>query len=216
MPQIIGANGLEIMQTWVDASYAVHADMRGHTGGVISMGHGVVHGKSSKQKLNTKSSTEAEVVGASDYIPWTLWAKRFLQEQGYNLKRNIFYQDNESAMKIEKNRRKSCGEKSRHIHIRYFFIKDILQQEDIALLHCPMERMIADFFTKPLQGALFRKMRDVIMGLSSFMIEERVGNNDKNPIMTDKPNPTKNMTYKEALCRSNPTQQNIVTSKKTR
>ena len=83
MPRILGANGLELLQTWVDASYAIHQDMRGHTGGLMSMGHGVVHGKSSKQKLNTKSSTESEVVGASDYIPWTLWAKRFLSEQGY-------------------------------------------------------------------------------------------------------------------------------------
>jgi hypothetical protein len=123
MPRIIGANGMEVMQTWVDASYAVHHDMKGHTGGMISMGHGVIHSKSSKQKINTKSSTESEVVGASDYIPWTLWAKRFLEHQGYNLSRNIFYQDNQSAMKIEKNGRKSCGEKSRHIHIRYFLLR---------------------------------------------------------------------------------------------
>jgi hypothetical protein len=117
MPRLIGTDNMQIMQTWVDASYAVHRDMRGHTGGVISLGHGVIHSKSSKQKLNTKSSTESEIVGASDYIPWTLWAKGFLQHQGYTLDRNIFYQDNESAMKIEKNGRKSCGDKSRHIHI---------------------------------------------------------------------------------------------------
>ena len=98
-------------------------DMRGHTGGLMSMGHGVIHSKSSKQKLNTKSSTELEVVGASDYIPWILWAKRFLEKQGYNLKRNIFYQDTESTMKIEKNGRLSCGNKSRHIYIRYFLLK---------------------------------------------------------------------------------------------
>ena len=52
--------------------------MKGHTGGGMTMGHGLFHHKSQKQKLNTKSSTETEVVGASDYIPWTLWAKRFL------------------------------------------------------------------------------------------------------------------------------------------
>jgi hypothetical protein len=129
MPRIIGTNDMEVMQTWVDASYTIHHhDMRGHTGDVISMGHRVFHSKSLKQKLNTKSLTESEVVGASDYIPWTLWAERFLECQGYNLRQNIFYQDNESAMKIEKNGRQSCGEKSRHITIQYFLLRIFLNK----------------------------------------------------------------------------------------
>ena len=148
--------------------------MRGHTGGVLTLGRGIVQGKATKQKLNTKSSTESELVGASDYIPWTVWAKRFLAEQGYKLRRNIFYQDNQSAMRMESNGQKSCGEKSRHIHIRYFFIKDVLKRENIELIHCPTERMIADYYTKPLQGSLFKKMRDILMGLAPFPDEERV------------------------------------------
>ena len=148
--------------------------MKGHTGGAMSMGTGLIHSKSSKQKLNTKSSTETEVVGASDYKPWTIWTKRFLMEQGYDLTRNVFYQEIMSAMKIEKNGRKSCGDKSRHFYIRYFFIKDILKNEGIELKHCSTERMIADYFTKPLQGKLFKKIRDIIMGLAPFPMEERV------------------------------------------
>ena len=50
------------MKTWVDASYAVYNNMKSHTGGVVSFGRGVTMSKSSKQKLNTKSSTEAELV----------------------------------------------------------------------------------------------------------------------------------------------------------
>ena len=123
LPRIIGTDNMQTMHTWVNASYAIHNDMRGHTGGVISMGLGLVHHKSSKQKLNTKSLTESELVGASDYIPWTIWSKRFLEEQGYNVKQNMFYQDNESSIKLKSNSRKSCGEKSRHIDIRYIFIK---------------------------------------------------------------------------------------------
>ena len=179
MPRIIGANGMKVLQTWVDASYAIHHDMRGHIGGVMSMGRGIVQGKASKQKLNTKSSTESEVVSASDYIPWTVWTKWFLREQGYTLRRNIFYQDNESAMKLESNGRKSAGENSRHINIRYFFIKDILKRENIDLVHCPTERMIAYYYTKPLQGSLFKKLRDILMGLTPFPDEERVGLNEK-------------------------------------
>ena len=72
----------------------------------MSLGHGVVHTKSSKQKLNTKSSTESELVGVSKYLPYHIYIANFLPEQGYELKENIFYQDNQSViMKMEINGR---------------------------------------------------------------------------------------------------------------
>ena len=117
----------------------------------MSLGRGVIMCKSTKQKLNTKSSTEAEVVGASDYLPNTIWAKLFLEAQGYEIKENYFAQDNQSAMKLEQNGRKSCGQKSRHIDIRYFFMKDRVETENITIVYCPTEEMLADFFTKPLK-----------------------------------------------------------------
>lgn len=76
---------------------------------------------------------------------------------------------------MEKNGWYSCGEKPRHIHIRYFCIKDVLARANIDVVYCPTERMIADFFTKPLQGSLFRKLRDIRMGLAPFPMKERVG-----------------------------------------
>jgi hypothetical protein len=153
-----------MMKTWVDASYAVHKDMKSHTGGVVSFGIGAVMSKSSKQKLNVKSSTEAELVGASDYLPYPIWAKKFLAAQGYELKENVFYQDNQSTIRFERNGRSSAGPNSRHIDIRYFFIKDRIGLETIDVQHCPTEQMLADFFTKPLQGSLFRKFREVVLG----------------------------------------------------
>jgi hypothetical protein len=72
----MGADDLEKICTWVDASYAVHPDMKSHTSGIMSLGTGGILCKSTKQKLNTKSSTEAELVGASDYLP--KWVKMFL------------------------------------------------------------------------------------------------------------------------------------------
>jgi hypothetical protein len=176
MKRIMGTDGLETLRTYVDASYATHMDMRGHTGGIISLGKGIIHSKSSKQKIKTKSSTKAELVGASDFIPWTLWLRRILNEQGYDMKNPVFYQDNESAIKMERNGLKSCGDRSRHINIRYFFIKDILEREEIDLKHCRTECMLADFLTKPLQGALFRRLRDIIMGITPFLVEYRVDN----------------------------------------
>ena len=180
MPRIISAENFGVMKTWVDASYAIHKDMRGHTGGAIGFdGVGIIVPKSSKQKINTKSSTETEVVGASDYLPWVIWVTNFMKEQGYDISEKIFFQDNTSAIKMERNGLSSCGDKSRHINIQYFFIKDVVQRENIHIVHCPTELMIADFFTKPLQGKLFRIMRDFIMGLSSATTEERVGKTRK-------------------------------------
>jgi hypothetical protein len=74
-----GADDMCKMQTWVDASYAVHEDMKSHKGGIVSFGRRAAMSKSSNQKLNTKSSTEAELVGASDYLPYLIWAKKLLE-----------------------------------------------------------------------------------------------------------------------------------------
>ena len=173
-----------IVKWWIDTSFAVHPDMRSHTGGTLSLGKGSVYSASTRQKLNTKSLTESELVGASDYLPNTLWMKMFMEAQGYPISQCFFEQDNESAIKLEKNGRSSCGPKSRHINIRYFFIKDQTATEGITIRHCPTLEMLADFFTKPLQGALFRKFRDVILGykhvntLSKIVVtaaQERVG-----------------------------------------
>ena len=160
----IRADNLMTLFTWIDAAYAVHGNMRSHTGGAISMGLGILHAKSSKQKLNTKSSTEAEVVGVSEYLPFNLHFVMFLREQGYTIKENILYQDNESAIKMETNGRMSCTSNSKHIDIRYFFVKDRVDKKEIEIHHCPTTKMVADYFTKPLQGGLFRKLRRIIMG----------------------------------------------------
>jgi hypothetical protein len=134
----LGADDLKKLRSWVDASYAVHPDYESHTGGVVSFGTGGFFCKSSKQKLNTKSSTEAELVGASDYLPNTMWVKMFMEAQGCPLLENYFEQDNESAIKLEKNGRASAGQKSRHINIRFFFIKeDRTKDLGIEIRHCP-------------------------------------------------------------------------------
>ena len=164
LPLRIGADSLNQFATWVDASFAVHPDMRSHTGGVISFGRGGLICKSKRQCINTKSSTEAELVGVSDYLPNTLYVKMFMEAQGYPITTAVLHQDNESAIKMEQNGKASCGQRSRHIAIRYFFITDHSKRNDIQILHCPTTDMLADFFTKPLQGSLFRKFRLVLLG----------------------------------------------------
>ena len=81
----LGADNLCKLRTWVDASYAVHPDMRSHTGGIMSFGLGGLIAKSTKHKLNSKSSTEAELIGASDYLPNVIWVKLLMEAQGYRI-----------------------------------------------------------------------------------------------------------------------------------
>ena len=183
--RFIGADNIDTLYSWVDAAYPVTKEMRSQTGGAISMGRGLLHAKSSKQKLNTKSSTEAEIVGVSDYLPYSLWFANFFKEQGYELKRNVLYQDNQSAIRMERNGRNSCTGNSRHIDIRYFFTKDRYQKGEIDIDYCPTYRMLADYFTKPLQGALFNRFWKVIMGhehinkLKEFVKGESLENKER-------------------------------------
>ena len=95
----------------------------------MSFGTGVIMCKSAKHKLNTKSSIESEVVGARDYTHNVVWADICLKHQSIILETNECYQDNHSAMKLEKNGKRSCAPGSRHVDIRYFFTKNRLEYQ---------------------------------------------------------------------------------------
>ena len=72
--RVIEAKSLDKLYMWVNASYAVHPNTRLHTRGAISFGKGIILSRSSKQKLNTKSSMEAELVAVSDYhLYYHIW-----------------------------------------------------------------------------------------------------------------------------------------------
>ena len=77
----LGATSLEELLNFIDVSFAMHHDMRSHTGGGASFGRGIFMNMSRKQRINTGSTTESEVVGVSDYIPNTIWMMRFLESQ---------------------------------------------------------------------------------------------------------------------------------------
>jgi hypothetical protein len=167
MPLTLSADSLNISKWWVDASYGVHEDLKSHTGGIFSLGRGAIYGTSTRQKLNTKSSTEAELVGVADVLPQILWTRYFLEAQGYTNDDTILYQDNKSAILLEENGKKSSSKRTRHINIRYYFVTDRIEKGDVKVEYCPTSQMIADFFTKPLQGTLFNTFRDFIMNVDS-------------------------------------------------
>jgi hypothetical protein len=149
------ADDLLIIKWWIDASFAVHRDMRSHTGGTLSLGKGSIYSTSTRQKLTTKSSTEAELVAVDDVMPMVLWTRQFLEGQGYKIKDNIVYQDNQSAMLLEKNGQRSSTKCTRHQ----------IRAKQLTVEYCPTGDMWADVFTKPLQGAAFAKFRKLVMNL---------------------------------------------------
>jgi len=170
MPLILGAREcggiLKFIMQWpLDSSYAVHRNMRGQSGGGLTFGRGFPYSGSVKQKLNTRSSTELEVVAVDDFMPAILWSKNFLEAQGYEVKQNIILQDNKSAILLERNGKASSGKRTKHLDIRYFFVTDRIQKGDVSIEWCPTEDMTGDFWTKPVQGALFKRFRDIIMGV---------------------------------------------------
>ena len=156
------------IRAFIDASFAVHPDMRSHTGCAITLGAGALYVKSIRQKLASKSSTEAELIALSDALGQVIWTRNFLEALGYKMEPATVYQDNMSTMAMIKNGSPTSS-RTRHINIRFFFAKDRVDQGEIKIEYCPTEDMWADIFTKPLQGALFIKMRNLVLGINDIV-----------------------------------------------
>ena len=161
----LSADNTNILKWYIDASYAIHPDMKGHTGGVLTMGNGAIIAKSLKQKLNAKSSTEAELIGTDDILSDVLWTGYFIRAQGYDDVKSIIGRDNKATMLLETNGIYSSSKRTKHINVRYYFIKDKIDKGKVELEYCPTGKMWADFFTKPLQGKDFETFRKEILNL---------------------------------------------------
>ena len=92
------ADTLIIIYWQVDTAYGVHCDCKGHNDAMMSVGKGAILSFSRKQKLNTASSTKAELVGIADALGIILWTKYFMEAQGYTIYANILFKDNTLAI----------------------------------------------------------------------------------------------------------------------
>ena len=164
LPLILRTDGKSV-SIYLDGAHASHSDMKGHSGEFVTEGKGAVFSSSTKQKLNTLSSTETEIVTVGEKLPKNIWYRYFRIEQGGSSKEDVILQDNQSAMLIENHGRMSCRKGSKHIHIRYFFVTDRIKHKEVRIEYCPTGEMIADFMTKPLQGSIFIKFRNLILGI---------------------------------------------------
>jgi hypothetical protein len=152
------------LRCFVDASYGVHRDCKSHTGTVISLGSGPVLVKSVKQKINTKSSTEAELVGLSDSMSAIIWCRNFLEAQGYDMPPAQVFQDNMSTIAMIRSG-KPTSDRTRHINIRFFFINDREKSGEVKVEYKSTKSMLADILTKPLQGEQFEVLRNELLNI---------------------------------------------------
>jgi hypothetical protein len=97
---------------YVDAAFAVHKDFKSHTSAAMSMGNGIICSVSTKQKVNSRSSTEAKFIAVDDVVSKVLWTKLFLEKQVYKIEVNVIYRDNESSIKMELNGKSSSGKRT--------------------------------------------------------------------------------------------------------
>jgi hypothetical protein len=116
------ADNCQTLTWYIDAAFGVHEDMRSQTGSVFTMGKGSIILDALKQKVNSRTSTEAELIAVDDEVSKVLWTKQFLEWQNFKVKLNIVCQDNTSSMKLEKNGKASSGKRTRHFDIKSFYV----------------------------------------------------------------------------------------------
>lgn len=150
---------------YVDASYAIHSDCKGHSGALMSVGDGgPVHAASNKQKITTKSSTESELVSLHEGLGPLEWLLHLLEELGYPTAPAIVYEDNKSTITLAKDGLTSTN-RTKHMNVRYFYIKELIDNGKVKLEYLPTSQQLADLLTKPVLGSQFIELRQKLLNL---------------------------------------------------
>jgi hypothetical protein len=174
MSLILKADSLDIVKWWVDVSYATHGDCKGHTGATVSMGTGSITGISIKrdqyEKLHRVRARGRPRCGATNALDEILHRSTGLQVERVDIKPR---QHDRNAAGT--NGKESSSKRTKHINVRYVFIKDRVGAGEIVIKHCPTNDMLADHFTKPVQGSQFRKLRSKIQGIPEDVNDAPMG-----------------------------------------
>ena len=107
---------------------------------------------SRRQKPNARSSTESKLIGIDDAMLYIMWLLYFIKAQGYDVTHN---QDNKSTILLATNGRMSSSEQTKHIHHRYFLVKDKVNRGELEIQHESTNKMWSDVLTRPKQGRPF-------------------------------------------------------------
>ena len=145
----------------------------------------MVYSISSKQKLNTKSSTEAELVAINDSMEQVLWTRHFVVAQGEHSPSMTIYQDSKSTILLAENGKTSSSRRTRHLVIRYFFARQNQkgQSDNCVLSHTGH---VKGFLKKPLQGAQAIQNSKSVQQFKYSCSQECVGAKDKNGWLKEK------------------------------
>lgn len=157
----LGGNSDLVIKAHIDAAFGCHRDAKSHSGLVIKLGGSTIMCASSKQKIMSKDSTEAELIALSDKIIDVFKAQEFVRGQGYGKKLPIVYQDNMSTISLV-----TLGGgkfRTKHMRVRSALVQEYFKNDDINIIYRRTEDMLADTLTKPLQGNLFRGMTQGIV-----------------------------------------------------
>ena len=119
---------------------------------MMSLGGGAVISSLKKQKIDTKSLTESELIALDDTLTTILWTHYFIEAQGYSIEHNITFEVNLSTINLAVNGTLSSSKRTKHIKARYFFIKDKIEEGEVEIRYCPTEKMWSDVLNKPKQG----------------------------------------------------------------
>ena len=145
-----------------DADWAGdQTDRKSTSGHCFTIGSGIVTWKSNKQTCVALSTAEAEYVALSSAAQEAVWMQKLLQEIKFAKAEPILiYEDNQSAIGLAKSSRHHV--KSKHIDIKYNFIRSQVEEKRIIVEYCPTENMIADLFTKGLPSEKFKRLRSAL------------------------------------------------------
>jgi len=157
------------LYAFADAAYGVHVNGRSHGGTFISYGRGPILVRSNVLKDVAISSSESELMQLTNTASLAARERYFAIEQQYidSNEKGILLEDNKSAIHMSHNG-KSISNRTRHIKVKYFFVKQFLDNGEFVLEHCPTHEMIADILTKPLQGEHFLELRDYLLGYEAL------------------------------------------------
>ncbi len=156
------------LKGYTDADYAGDTNTRQSTSGFIFiLFGGPVAWSSRRQSCVSLSTTEAEYVAASDATKEGIWLRRLLLDLNPEWNKPIpLMCDNQSAIRLIRN--PEFHQRTKHIDVRYHFIREHQEAKEIDVLYIPTEIQLADPFTKPLPNPRFSILRDALGIASNF------------------------------------------------
>ena len=144
---------------YADANWAGDLDDRhSTTGNVFLMAGGAISWLSKKQTSVALSTAEAEYISLSSASQENAWLRRLLVDIGLNVQGpTVLMEDNQGAISMAQN--PVNHSRTKHIDIRYHYVRECVQDGSLILQYCPSEKMLADILTKPLPKFQFEMLR---------------------------------------------------------